>query len=372
MTSPSQSPRPYSGSGFRPVEELDLWKNGLDGYDGDADDPDYYDDVPGRGSRFRGWLGRVFIRLAWLGLAGVMALGSAGVVAATQHSPAAGGRPELTWDADQQLTARLAVAARDLAKLNDEVEVIGTQARNARAAVTQVNQVELAADIADGTRAAVAIDAAAADLNSRLGCGPWTDARVAELAKSYSPGVIDRYRQICAAIASVAPIHDDWNGMVSSGQVAMKVASDINDHDTVATDALQLATSGRYPAAISRLDEAAASISDATRIATMLAKVTDVSTLQTWLTRTKNMDDALRLLWQTVIGSKGRVTPQVKAALKNVNDAKALLPDDNAVLGVVLSELGLSMTLDGISIETAKGQLSTALSDLVGGTVFGR
>ena len=59
-------------------------------------------------------------------------------------------------------------------------------------------------------------------------------------------------------------------------------------------------------------------------------------------------------------------------ALKNLADVKALLPDDNAVLGVVLYELGLAMTADGISIETAKGQLSGTLSDLVGGTVFGR
>jgi hypothetical protein len=209
-------------------------------------------------------------------------------------------------------------------------------------------------------------------LSSKLGCSPWTDTRAADMARTYSQGMIDRFVEVCQAIASVAPIHDDWAGLVASGRVAMQVNSDINTHDQIAADALQLATAGRYTEAVAKINQATSSIDDADQIATLLSKVTDVSTLQTWLTRTKNMDDALRLLWTTVIASNGRVTAQVKAALKNVADVKALLPDDNSVLSVVLYELGLEMTADGISIETAKGQLSATLSDLVGATVFGR
>ena len=51
------------------------------------------------------------------------------------------------------------------------------------------------------------------------------------------------------------------------------------------------------------------------------------------------MDDALALLWQTMIDSKGLVTAQVTAALKNVNAAKELLPDSNAVMSVALHEM---------------------------------
>ena len=104
---------------------------------------------------------------------------------------------------------------------------------------------------------------------------------------------------------------------------------------------------------------------DASSIADNLAKVTDVSTLSKWLSRTTQMDDALRLLWQTMIDSKGRVTIQVTAALKIVADAKALLPASTDVLQVVMYELAGRLTSDGISIETARGALADALANLV-------
>jgi hypothetical protein len=84
------------------------------------------------------------------------------------------------------------------------------------------------------------------------------------------------------------------------------------------------------------------------------------------------MDDALALLWQTMIDSKGRVTVQVTAALKAVNDAKALLPDNNDVLQVVVNEMSGQLTADALSIETAKGQLGSALDDLTGGSASGQ
>jgi hypothetical protein len=159
--------------------------------------------------------------------------------------------------------------------------------------------------------------------------------------------------------------------MENGSKVAMQVADDINTHDQTATAALQLATQGRYPQALAKLDEAAAALADAQGVATNLAAISDVSTLNEWLSRTKGMDDALGLLWQTMIDSKGRVTAQVTAALKAVSAAKALLPDNSDVLQVVLYEMAGSLTSNGISIETAKGQLASALADLAGGAVLG-
>ena len=54
------------------------------------------------------------------------------------------------------------------------------------------------------------------------------------------------------------------------------------------------------------------------------------------------------------------------AALRGVNDAKALLPTNNDVLQVVLYEAAGSLTSSGISIETARGKLGSALTDLTG------
>lgn len=313
----------------------------------------------------------MFVRVAWLGLAAMLALGSAGIVAATGHSPASGNRPELTYGADQALSDRLDAAIRKLALLNDDVIVLGEMARNVLANLSQVNQVGLSAAYQVGDRAVADIDSGAAALSAQLECKPWTSARDAELAETHSPSMIDRYHQVCLAIDSVAPLAEDWASMENGSKVAMQVADDINAHDRAAADALQFATQGRYPDALAQLDEASASLADAQRIATNLAAISDVSTLNEWLSRTKRMDAALGLLWQTMIESKGRVTVQVTAALKAVSDAKALLPDNNGVLQVVLYELSGNLTFDGISIETAKGKLGAALTDLTGGTVFG-
>jgi hypothetical protein len=72
-----------------------------------------------------------------------------------------------------------------------------------------------------------------------------------------------------------------------------------------------------------------------------------------------------------MIDSKGRITKEVTAALKAVTAAKALLPANSDVRQVVLHEMAANLTSDGISIETAKGKLGSALADLAGGTVLG-
>jgi hypothetical protein len=374
MTTPDR-PAKRSSPGLRPIEGRDVSslapvRDEYDIYAGDLDGGDGYGDAPG--DRIRRAAGHQLVRAGWLVLAAGLAFGSAGVVSATQHSPAGGNRPELTWAADNQLSAELDAAIRELVLLNDDVDQLGQMARNALAGLAQVNQAGLSAAWAGGSSAVDAIDAHSADLASRLACESLNTARLLELSKTYSPEPIARYRSVCAAVASIAPLRDDWEALVAGSQVAMQVASDINSHDQVATGALQLATAGRYPDALAELTGASRSIADAKSIADELATVTDVSTLQDWLTRTTAMDDALGILWQSMIDSKGRITPQVTAALKGVTDAQALLPDDNSVMQVVLYELAGNLIPDGISIETARGALSAAIGDLTGGTVVGK
>lgn len=346
-------------------EEFEFAPGGIDLQDGDVDDDG------GRRARLRSGTAWVLGRVAWIGLAAVLSLGSAGIVAATGQSPANDNRPELTYSADQALSGRLDAGVRDLATLDVRVTYLGDMARSVLSGLSQVNQNDLNAAYQAGDKAVRDIDSGAVALSAGLECKPWTSARDAELAKTYSQGLIDRWRQVCAALDSVAPLADDWSALENGSTVAMQVASDMNNHDRSAADALKSATQGRYPEALAQLQTASASVADGQRIATDLAKVGDVSTLTEWLNRTKAMDDALGLLWQTMIDSNGRVTKQVTAALKAVTDAKAMLPDNSSVLQVVLYELAGNLTSDGISIEVARGQLAAALSDLSGGTVVG-
>jgi hypothetical protein len=338
---------------------------------GGYDDYDY-DDGPNLRKRIRSWFARTLVRLGWLGLAGVLAFGSAGMVAATSHSPALGARQELTWGSDRTLNVKLDGAVGDLVLLSDDVTQLGAMTRSVLSNLTQVNQGGVTAAQGDGTTALTAIDNRAANLRERLDCGPWTDAKVTQLIKTYSSDAIARYRSVCLALNAVAPLDDDWASLVGGSTEAMKVAQDIADHDTLGKAALQLGTAGRYSEALAKLADADKPLSEATTFAAKLAIVADLSTLTTWLTRTKGFDDSLRVLWQSMIDSKGRVTPQVTVALKGVNDAKALLPTDNSALQVSLFEMANRLTADGISIETARGQLATAVGALTGGTVAGR
>ena len=247
----------------------------------------------------------------------------------------------------------------------------GTQARSTLSSLTQVNALGLKSAWDAGWSDVTSIDAEAADLNKKLACKDWDTTLQVELAKKYSPAMVTRYHKVCTAVASIAPIHGDWQAMVDGSTTAMRVAGDIETHDSVATDALKSAGQGRWADALASIGQASASISDATTIANNLSTVTDVSTLSTWLSRTTEWDAAASRLWQAMIDSKGVVTKQVTAALRAEGTARALLPNNTEVLQVVLYEVAGNLTSDGISIETARGDLAGALADLTGGSVLG-
>jgi hypothetical protein len=372
MTTPGLPQRPSYGSSLRPIEENDLAGYGSDfGFDGEDLDSEYGDYDLEFGDRMRVWAGRILVRVGWLALAAGLAFGSAGVVAASEHLPSTGARPELTWAADQALNTRLDAAIRELALLKQDIDSLGTQARATLSSLTQVNQVTLRAAWDAGWNNVNSIDAEAADLKSKLDCPGLAATSASDLAKQYSPPIVVRYQLACAAVASVAPVHDDWQSMVDSSKTAFQVVDDIESHDSIATDALKLATQGRYPEALLKLAQASSALSGARVIAGNMAKVTDVSTLTAWLNGTANWDGAAKLLWQTTIDSKGVVTKEVTAALRGEAEARAQLPSNNSVLQVVMYEIAGNMTSDGISIEAARGQLGSALDQLTGGSVLG-
>jgi hypothetical protein len=382
MTTPNLPPRPTLGSSLRPIEESDLAGYGspLDFDDGDHDL--YWAYQPGWGDRFRALMWRGLLRLIWLALAAGLAFGSAGIVAGAEHLPSAETRPELTWSADQAMSAKLDSAIRDLARLKDDVDSLGDAARKTLSTLTQQDELGLQTAWNDGWGHVTAIDAGAADLTQKLQCGSWDAASQTELAKEYSSPVIARFHKVCLAIGSVSPLHDNWNAMVGGSRTAIRVVEDIQTWDSMAESARESAVQGRYPDALAKLDNAATSIADAQVVAGDLARTLDVSTLTTWLSRIKQMDDALQVLWQLMIDTSGAVTAEVTTALRAVTDANNQLPwtkpsltppnappqysEDafQAALQVIVYEMAGNLTSDGISIETARSDLADALSAL--------
>lgn len=369
MTTPESPPRPESGSRLRPVEEADVTDTGsllaLDG-----------DDLELRaGDRFRALVGRGLLRLGWLALAAGLAFGSAGIVAASQHSPSTGTRSELTWAGDQDLSARLSAALGDLVRLRGDVDDLFAQARNTLKGLTQMNRDLLRSAWDDGANDLSSMEARASDLNRRLGCDAWEASPRETLTQKYSPAMFDRFDAVCGAIGSVASLRDHWEAMFDGSRTAITVVDDIERWDQIAQDARNSAAQGHYQDALAKLRGAVAAVSDATRIADNLAVVTDVSTLTTWLQRIKQMDDALALLW-SIADSKAPVDSQVAAALRAVYDANALLPQSSeqfqSALQVVMYEVASYLLSEASEINRVDGALVNALADLSGATVEGR
>jgi hypothetical protein len=322
------------------------------------------------GAALRSWGGRLWPRLAWLGLAAILALGSAGLVAAASRPPTSGGREELTYAADKTLTDRLNSALGELRLLDSDVVGLAGQAREVLSYTTQVNQASLEAAYRTGADTVTRIEQRSTDLGSRLECDPWTPARTAQLELTYSSSLVERWHQVCLAVEGVPPLSDNWSALVNGSQLAVSVANAIARHDSVAAEALRLATQGLYPDALAKLAEAHDSLAGAQQVAdSFTAAGRDVSTLNTWLDRINGMDIALRALWQAMVDSNGRITTQVTAALRAVADARALLPDSNAVLSVVTYELAGDLVSEALTIELAKADLGAALAALTGTVV---
>src|SRR5262245_16195766 len=92
------------------------------------------------------------VRLAWLLLAAVIAVGIAGIVAAGNRLPGTAGRPELTWAADRAASTQLEASTAALSTLAADVDKLGEMGRLALTAVTDRDLDRLGTAISDGTK----------------------------------------------------------------------------------------------------------------------------------------------------------------------------------------------------------------------------
>jgi hypothetical protein len=377
MSGQTHDPDRIGGVRLRPIEERDgpfssesyaLDPDPQYGYEDWSPDWDYEPELI---DRVRSAFGRGLIRIGWFVLAAGLALGSAGVIASQQQLAQSGDQPQLTYGADSKLADRLDQAVRGLALLNDDVQSLDKEIQDVFTGLAQVNRSNMEKAWNSGSNSISDVAVQSTLLESLLGCEAWTATSVDELAKSYSPGMIDRYDKACAALSSVAPLQSDWEGLVYDSQTAIEVATDLNSHDQYAGDALILANEAQYSAALDKLATATSYIDDAAAIAADKAKTIDVSTLQTLVARTKQMDDALEFLWQTMVTTGGQLNAAAEAALKNVNAAKALLADDTGAFQTAVQEMAMGLYRYRLSSQVAGGQLTIALDTLTGELVYG-
>ena len=104
---------------------------------------------------------------------------------------------------------------------------------------------------------------------------------------------------------------------------------------------------------------------EATKLRDALSNTADVTILDEWLTRNRNLDSALRDLYAALRDSKGKVTDEVRTAAAAEDAAQKRLPPDTRGLVIIMADIargGLNQAV--IGIEEAKGKLAAAVAAL--------
>jgi hypothetical protein len=300
------------------------------------------------------------MRLAWLGVATLIAFGSAGVVAAMQHQPGTADRPELTFAGDEVAEPALDTATAALESLAEEVDVLGSTARQALATVVGGNLDTLQALIAEGTTQLAVVQRHAVALEESVAAIPGMEDGVGQLI--VSEGLRRRYAELVATRDLTTGLETDWTAFAGRAQDAASLTALLARHDLETAAAAKEGSAAHYPAALVLLETSDATIAEARGLAARLGKAADVSTLITWLDRNAAYDIALRGVYQSLLDAKGRITDTVHAALAAEKKARSMLPADTRGLVVIMAEVAQGgMNQAVISIEETRGALAGAL-----------
>jgi hypothetical protein len=304
-------------------------------------------------------LGRIGVALAWLGVAGLVALGGAGVASAMNRTPAGAGRPELTWTGDRAATPALDAATSRLQALSDAVDGLGSSARSALTDLVGGDTVALGSTIDSGGALLVKVASARDALVASLGQVPYVDG-TPELY--LSAATRQRYAALGATPALTTTLEGDWAVLSARALAASGIPGLLAKHDDQTAAAAAQGSAAHYQQAIALLDAPAATLAVVSAARDGLAKSADVSTLSSWIARNAAYDGALRTLYTALLQANGRVTNTVRAAFAGEQAARTALPRDTRGIVVIMSDIaqgGLNQAV--IDIEVARGKLAGAL-----------
>ena len=305
-------------------------------------------------------LRRSLIGFAWLVVAVVIALGSAGIAGGLDHLPTTGARPELTYAADREVALGLDASIGDVRTLSEQVDLLAGQGRDALTALVARDTLRLQAAISAGEAQISTIQASARALRDRLAALPGLDMAA---AARFGPTILARYGILVNAPSAIEGLDDDWARLAAGSVPAIELTVHLAAHDRIAGQAVQQGAAGKYAAAIRTLAGAQAELASAQKVRDQLATRIDTRTLDTWINRNATYDAAVGNLWAAVLASPTRVTAAVRAAAERERAARAQLPADARALVVILGDVargGLNQAV--IAIEEARGRLLDALA----------
>jgi hypothetical protein len=309
--------------------------------------------------------GRIVFPVIWFAVALAIAFGGAGVVAALDHQPGTPARAELTWAGDSAVAPTLDSATADLENIARLVDELGLQGRGALAALAARDFEVLDGAVADGTLLVERIRSESTLLARKVNRlegfgGPNADLRL-------SRSVRDRHATLVEAAEATTGLTANWARLTSGGLAAGRLAGLLTRHDERITAAIDVGRQGEFETALARIDEATAALDEADALRDRLAPTTDTTTLDEWLRRNRRYDEALRNLYVVSAETTDRVTPELRAALRAEQAARAQLPRTTNGLTIVMADIaqgGLNQAV--IEIEQARGEIAAALAALSG------
>lgn len=290
----------------------------------------------------------------------VIALGAAGIVAGMDGPPSGALRPELTYRGDALVTPELDKAQADLASVGVDVEALGTQARGALAALVGSELDTVDAAIAKGDELVASIHSRTTRLSDAFATLPviGTPAAGYEL----SAAVQERALRLRDALRSTAGLDAAWGRLTTGSVAASKLSGLLAAHVDAVLKAADLGRKASYKKAAAALDAADEALKQSRALRDTLSRTVDVSVLDDWLDRNERYDVALRKLYVALRDVGGRVTKDVRDAIKGEKKAKDRLPPDSRGLILIMSDIGRGgMNSAVIAIEETRGRLADAL-----------
>lgn len=307
-------------------------------------------------------LRRLALGVAWIACVALLAAGSAGLVAGLTHPPGSTARAELTWAADEAIRPGLEAASTGLARLSGDVDRLGLQGRAALAALVARDQEVVAGAVAEGTSLIATIEADSQALGRQLGSLPGAGAG---MEGRFGADVLRTYDGIEGALAGASGLAESWATFTSGSANATRLITLLEAHDMDAGEAARLGSKGSYAAALTALGRSTAALDEATRLRDELENTTDVSVLDEWISRNRDLDVALGRLYRALRSSRGVVTTAVRDAAAAERAAQERLPPDTRGLVVIMADVargGLNQAV--IAIEEVRGTLATAVAAL--------
>jgi hypothetical protein len=307
-------------------------------------------------------LQRVVLAVGWLLIAAVIAIGAAGLVAATANQPGTPGRAELTLAGDTTAGAALASAQTELTALAADVERLGELGRGALVALVSSDFDSLDDAVAKGETIARSIDERSATLREQLKLIPGSGPNEAIL---WSPETRQRRDLALGAVEATGGLEISWARLAAGSTVANRLTVLLVDHDKTAGEAAAQGRDRKYAAGLKTLAAATALLDQARTLRDALANTVDVDTLTQWIDRNAEYDAALAALFQATIDAKGSITQKLKDAAVAERRAHDFLPANTSGLVIILAEIGRGgLNQAVIGIEETRAKLQAAVDRL--------